>query len=207
MDLEQMLPTGDQHALLASRGFRDAFGALWIERSDLEEIAGLLGVDASTRRDHTLEQATAWLTDWSRPLGETATIWLGPHSPGWSVAIMLHPAGSMSGSRRLSAGERRSLDINWLWEVDGLYPLYYQYNDGEVSEEIDAFWDGYLPPGSVFEPFASGLVRDHGQDDGEEPLAHTFLTIVGRMTGRFIDEDWFRTSGRVYDLLRQDAQE
>ncbi|WP_371786368.1 hypothetical protein [Streptosporangium subroseum] len=64
---------------------------------------------------------------------------------------------------------------------------------------MPAFWDGCLEDGSVFAPYVSGLVRNY-DDDGEEPLAHAFLTVAGRITGRFLDEVWFRTPGRVYEL-------
>ncbi|WP_431919776.1 hypothetical protein [Nonomuraea jabiensis] len=35
--------------------------------------------------------------------------------------------------------------------------------------------------------------------------AHAFLTIVGRMTGRFLDENWFRTPDRAYGFPMVDT--
>ncbi len=87
--------------------------------------------------------------------------------------------------------------VDWHREINGLSDLVY-YRDGNVIAEIPALPSGELLPGQLFEPYAQGLPRDEYPIQGEERLAHAFLTIVGRMTGRFLDENWFRTPGRAY---------
>lgn len=39
--------------------------------------------------------------------------------------------------------------------------------------------------------------------DHDQVSADAYLTLVGRMTGRFLDEDWFRTVGRILPLSAQ----
>lgn len=82
-------------------------------------------------------------------------------------------------------------------DIDGLYDLDY-YRDGNLVAELPAFPSGELLPGQLFEPYAQGLPRDGDPYEGEERLAHAFLTIVGRITGSFLDEDWLHTPGRAY---------
>lgn len=202
-DLLKEFPEADQHALLASRGFGNAFGALWVERDDLDQVAHLLHADAGTRRDATLEEAVRRSPGPADAPGAATPVWLGPHSSGWSVVVNLAPVGGSVGDRALWSQGRRALEVSWLWEIDGLYDLPY-FQDGQLLEELPAFWNGHLDEGSVFAPYVSGLDRDYGDDDGEEQLAHAFLTVVGRITGRFLDDAWFRTPGRVYDLLPAD---
>jgi hypothetical protein len=194
-DLREKFPRDDQHALLASHGFGEAFGGLWVERDDLDEVAGLLGADLAARRDATLVDAMSGAGD-DVPQG---LVWMGPHSRGWSAVINLAPVGGAAGNRELWSGGRRGIEVSWLMEIDGLYGLSW-FAEGLHVEELPAFWDGYLEDGSVFAPYVSGLVRKYDDDDGEEPLAHAFLTVAGRITGRFLDEAWFRTPGRVYEL-------
>ncbi|NJP90603.1 hypothetical protein HCN51_14265 [Nonomuraea sp. FMUSA5-5] len=196
-DIEQGMPQQDQHELLAAHGFTDAFWGLWIERNDVDEIAELLQLDFRTRRDATLREEASAMADPSVPLDEKNSLWLGRHNSDWSVVVS--PVGVRAALLPLSAGDRKTLEISWLQDVDGLYPLYFHAKGGEVSEEIEPFWDGHLPESSVFERYVQGLVRDYGDDESDVPLANAFLVIVGRMTGRFIDEEWFQTLGRVYD--------
>ncbi|TMR88703.1 hypothetical protein [Nonomuraea basaltis] len=194
-DLRNAHPDEDQHELLATRGFGDAFYGLWVERDDIDQVAGALGLDSRTRCDSTLTGAMGRFTDPDMPLDEKNTVWIGSHSPGWSVAVS--PLGLQS-DLSLCEGKRRMLEVSWLSEIDGPYPLYYFFDGRSISEEIGEYWNGRLPSGSVFEPYVSGLIRDYDTDD--EALAHAYLTIVGRMTGRFIDEAWFRTPGWIYGV-------
>ncbi|MGV9595146.1 hypothetical protein ACWDR1_00610 [Streptosporangium sandarakinum] len=202
-DLRNALPEHDQRGLLVARGFGEAFSGVWVERDDLDEVARLLRLDPRSRRDLTLGEEAATMTDESIPLDDRNSVWIGPHSPGWSVvvgALEPQPVGWWLGS-----GGRRLLRVCWLWEIDGLYDLDY-YRDGDLVAELPALPSGELLPGEVFEPFSQGLPRDGDENGGEERLAHAFLTIVGRMTGRFIDEAWFRTPGRVYDAVPADRK-
>ncbi|GAB1821033.1 hypothetical protein [Herbidospora sp. RD11066] len=194
-DLREKFPDHDQYALLTSHGFGDAFGGLWLERDDLDEIVRLLGADPPARRDATLADAMSG-TSGDVPEG---LVWVGPHTPGWSAVINLAPVGGAPMNLQMLSGRRRGLEVSWLMDVDGLYGLDWYEEDGHV-EELPAFWGGHLEEGSVFRPYVSGLVRDYADDGGDEPLAHTCLTVAGRITGRFLDEAWFHTPGRVYEL-------
>jgi hypothetical protein len=202
-DIRTASPEDDQYGLLAVHGFDEAFFGLWVERDDLDELAGLLRLDPRSRRDVCLIEEAVTMTDWSVPLDEKDSLWIGPHSSGWSVVIST--SGPETGGWWLSSGNRGMLVVGWHREIDGLSDLDY-YRDGNRVAEIPAFPSGELLPGQLFEPYAQGLPRDGYPREGEERLAHAFLTIVGRMTGRFLDEDWFRTPGRAYEFPPVDTR-
>ncbi|MDF5756097.1 hypothetical protein [Spongiactinospora sp. TRM90649] len=195
-DLRNELPADDQYGLLAAHGFAGAFGGLWMERDDRDEIAHILRADPLTRHDAALAECVRRQSGLSRPLA----IWIGPHAPGWSVVVNLLPVGGALTDKALWSEGRRAVEVSWLTDIDGLYDLDY-YHDGRLAEELPAFWDGNLPPDSVFAPHTTGLVRDYGDDADEKDLTAAFLTITGRITGRFIDTPWFSTPGSAYDLL------
>ncbi|SDL80586.1 hypothetical protein [Nonomuraea jiangxiensis] len=188
-DLRTASPEHDQYELLAAHGFDEAFFGLWVER-DLDELAGLLRLDPRSGRDVCLVEEAATMT-----VHENDSLWIGPHSPDWSVVI--GTSGPETGGWWLSSGNRGMLLVSWHREIDGLSDLDY-YRDGNVVAEIPGLPSGELLPPQLLEPYAEGLPRDGYPIDGEERLAHAFLTIVGRMTGRFLDDDWFRTPGRAY---------
>ncbi|MEU7003655.1 hypothetical protein [Nonomuraea sp. NPDC046570] len=200
-DIRTASPEHDQYELLAAHGFNEAFFGLWVERDDLDELAGLLRLDPRSRRDVRLIQEAVTMTDWSVPLDEKDTLWIGPHSPGWSVVIST--SGPETGGWWLSSGNM--LMVDWHREIDGLSDLAY-YRDGNLVAELPALPSGELLPGQLFEPYAQELPRDGDPNMGEERLAHAFLTIVGRITGRFLDEDWFRTPGRAYGFPLVDTR-
>lgn len=70
IDIRTALPEHDQYDLLAAHGFNEAFFGLWVEREDLDELAGLLRLDPQSRRDLRLIEEAATMTDWSVPLDE-----------------------------------------------------------------------------------------------------------------------------------------
>jgi hypothetical protein len=201
-DVRTASPEHDQYGLLAAHGFDEAFFGLWVERGDLDELAEILRLDPRSRRDVRLIEEVATMTDWSVPIDEKDSLWIGSHSPGWSVVIST--GGPGAGVRQLSSGNRGMLMVDWHREIDGLSDLAY-YRDGKVVAEIPGMPSGELLPPQLLEPCAQGLPRDGDPHEGEERLAHAFLTIVGRMTGRFLDEDWFHTSGRAYEFPLTDT--
>lgn len=121
-------PEQDQYGLLAAHGFDEAFFGLWVERDDLDELAGSLRLDARSRRDVRLIEEAATMTDWSVPFDEKDSLWIGPHSPGWSVVIST--SGPETGGWWLSSGNRGMLVVSWHRDVDGLSDLDY-YRDGK----------------------------------------------------------------------------
>ncbi|SNT60891.1 hypothetical protein SAMN05216276_108019 [Streptosporangium subroseum] len=190
-DIRTASPEHDQYGLLAAHGFDDEFFGLWVERDDLDELAGILRLDPQSRRDVRLIEEAPTMTDRSVEDG----LWIGPHGPGWSVVIST--SGPGTGVLQLSSGNRGMLMVSWDREIDGLSDLVY-YRDGNVVAESPGMPSGELLPSQLLDPYAQGLPRDGYPIEGEERLAHAFLTIVGRITGRFLDEDWLSTPGRAY---------
>ncbi|MEW1838199.1 hypothetical protein AB0392_09595, partial [Nonomuraea angiospora] len=193
-DLRQSFPAADQCGLLAAHGFGETFAGLWIENGDPGEIADFLRLDQRSARETSLELEETQTPDGILPFNGDDAVWIGPHATGWSAVVGLS-ALNEEGARLIEGG-RRMLEVSWSWEIDGVYPLNYS-NGVRVSEELEGW---LVPPGSVFEPYAHGLFPDSDEGQGDEVSANAYLTLVGRMTGRFLDDDWFRTVGRVFPL-------
>src|SRR5262245_61614302 len=104
-DLREQFPDDDQFALLTSHGFGEAFGGLWLDRDDLDEIAELLEADPAAYQNATLAEAMGATGD-DVPGG---LVWMGPHTHGWSVVISLAPVGGAPMSLNLLSGGRRGL--------------------------------------------------------------------------------------------------
>jgi hypothetical protein len=62
---------------------------------------------------------------------------------------------------------------------------------------LEPYCDGEIEPGTVFDRYSFGLDFDH---PGEERMMSTFLAIVGRATGRFIDREWLKETRVLYRI-------
>ncbi|MFI6816132.1 hypothetical protein ACIBG7_27265 [Nonomuraea sp. NPDC050328] len=128
-------PDQNQYDLLAAHGFGEAFCGYWIERGDLDELATLLRLDPASRRDQDLATAAADMSN-AVDIYDPSDLWIGPHSPGWSVVIcsmelQAVPEGVIPGARRL-------LEVSWTWDIDGLHDLSFCQGDKLIAQ-IPAF--------------------------------------------------------------------
>ncbi|MBB6553362.1 hypothetical protein [Nonomuraea rubra] len=170
-------PSESQYLLLMELGFQDWFNARWISIEDVNEVARRLQVsEIITRCD--LQSAVRSIP--ARP--ETMRVWISSLAPGWSHIICL--GGLMpSPPEDLTIGGHRLFEINFLGAV-GEVDLPYYSEDGEGDaeglglERYRGYWEGLeiLPPSL------------------EEEM-EMFLTLLGRITGRFLDRDWASSQG------------
>ncbi|OPG11397.1 hypothetical protein [Microbispora sp. GKU 823] len=194
MNGELALPAEDQWDLLVEygRGLEFGFHALWVESDDPEELARLLKVDPSTR----LECDLATMQDVFIGPPEKA-IWMGPHAPGWTHMFAFGMYSFHPVLRNL--GKRRVFEMYFAGEVgEGLEPLYLNYDGeqlGDVTPPDAAGGEMDIPE---YRPYAAGLelgtARDHERD------IHLMFCMMGRITGRFADRDWWTATRTFYRI-------
>ncbi|GLX94743.1 hypothetical protein [Herbidospora sp. NBRC 101105] len=183
-----MLPVHDQWDLLVEHDLSYYFHGLWVESDDQEEVARLLRVDEKTRQECDL--GTLIDLYQGRPAD---TVWLGPHAPGWTHVLAFglypyHPAIRNLGKRRVF--QVRYDDDRYL--LEGLY-LYYDGRQlgyaGPPDEEGHMDLPDYLA-------YTDGL--ELGEDDRRN--LHLMLCMAGRVTGRFLDQEWFTSTRTMYRI-------
>ncbi|MEU9834481.1 hypothetical protein AB0D67_23380 [Streptosporangium sp. NPDC048047] len=116
------------------------------------------------------------------PAGSAQRAWITSHAPGWSHVLLLS-GGQASSAQELSRHGRRVFEISYVGEIEELDEPIYTY-DGEYRSifdetEYDAYW--------------TDLPNDDTMPAPE--LLDQFLIIIGRITGRFLDQDWVSSEG------------
>ncbi|MEN3539072.1 hypothetical protein AAH991_28440 [Microbispora sp. ZYX-F-249] len=194
MNREQALPAEDQWGLLAEYGhwLEFEFHSLWVEGDDQEELARLLGVDPGSRRECDLQ--TVFTLYEGLP---DKAVWMGPHAPGWTHMFAFGMHSFHPVLRNL--GKRRVFEMYFAGEVgEGLEPLYLNYDGeqlGDVTPPDAAGGEMEIPE---YLPYAAGLelgtARDHERD------IHLMFCMMGRITGRFADRDWWTATRTFYRI-------
>ncbi|MFI6294837.1 hypothetical protein ACIBEJ_24825 [Nonomuraea sp. NPDC050790] len=191
---EQALPADNQWDLLVEHGagLQLGFHALWVEGDDPAEVARLFRVDEDSRVE--CDVATLAGTYKGPP---AKGIWIGPHTAGWTHLFVF----GLSSNHRVfdSLGKRRAFQIKFWGEVgEGLEPLYLHV-DGELLGDVNPPYEvgGYMSL-PEYRAFTEGLALD---PDGDlEHDVHTLWCVVGRITGRFTDRDWWTASRTFYNI-------
>lgn len=191
---ERSFPVDDQWDLLVECGHGLALGfhALWVESDDPEELARLLRVDLSTR----LQCDLATMRDAFVGQPKKA-VWMGSHAPGWTHVFVFglpfsHPAIS-------NLGKRRVFHMRFTGEVgEGLEPLYLDYDGESVGEIYLPSEDGGYTALPEYRPFTAGLISD--EDTTLEEDVHLMWCLVGRITGRFADREWWAATRTFYRI-------
>ncbi|NBE93233.1 hypothetical protein FE391_10590 [Nonomuraea sp. KC401] len=102
-------------------------------------------------------------------------------------------------------GRRRVFQINFWGEVgEGLEPLHL-HHDGELIDDVMPPYEegGYMALPD-YRSFTTGLELD--PDTELEQDVHTLLCLVGRITGRFADREWW-TATRAFHRIPREAWE
>ncbi|WP_169982367.1 hypothetical protein [Microbispora sp. H10836] len=194
----------DQWGFLLGAGLGRGFAGTWVESGDAEAVAALLGADLASREDCGLATAMACY----RPMAFTERVWAGPHSAGWTHALTI--SGPPPVTAGLTEAGLRFLQIRTLnQQVDDLL-----YGDGVRTGWVSQRWYGevYAEPGSMLEPY----LREVGPPSvipevvrrswNTEPEGHsricleTYLLLAGRMSGRFIDDEWLGDERALYTI-------
>ncbi|MFF4412005.1 hypothetical protein ACFYY8_05700 [Streptosporangium sp. NPDC001559] len=187
-------PEKSQWDLLVEHELGEWFSCQWVDTEDVDEIARRLRVDPDSGTPCDFETAMrSYETD-----PNTLIVWVGEHSPGWSTVLTLSgvtvPPKAMEA---LSAGRRRVLEAFFVEVADPGKLLYTR--DGEYIGEV-------FPPSSrggwtevpEFEAYTSGLELHGAMSDAE--VFDRCLCMMGRITGRFVDREWFTSIRTLYRI-------
>ncbi|OPG11398.1 hypothetical protein [Microbispora sp. GKU 823] len=191
---EQALPAENQWDLMVEHGhgLQNGFHGLWVEGDDPEELSRLLRVDQDSRLECDLETATEVYGS----TRERGAVWIGPHAPGWTHVLVfgLHPYHPAI----LNLGKRRVFEIFCREELGELDPLNLYYDGaqlGDVTPPYDQGGDMDLPE---YLPYTLGL--ELGETRSLKRDMHLMASMVGRITGRFTDRDWWTATRTFYRI-------
>jgi hypothetical protein len=182
MDVSRALPAESQWDLLDEYGLNAHFDAAWIDTEDIEEIAKRFRADPSS--GDLCELNTAFHLAIKNE--QETLVWIGTHSPGWSVALSV--SGGFTFREGASAGGRgiirywHAADLGEIGDDGMLY-----YHDGELMGMVGV---------QAFEDYARDL--DTYVDFQDE--VESYLILAGRITGRFLDRDWFTAPRVLYRI-------
>ncbi|GGO20336.1 hypothetical protein GCM10010116_40760 [Microbispora rosea subsp. aerata] len=188
MDAARAMPVESQWDLLEEYGLNDSFSVVWIDTENVEEVAQRLRADPSSGIVCDLDTAFT-LPDYDP---QDILVWIGAHSPGWSVAVVLQGVLSFR-EEEASIGGRRVI-THWHMAFSA------KLADEGMLYHRDGEFLGPLGSAEEFHDHTHDLVvRDH---DGFRELVEALLILAGRVTGRFLDRDWFATSRTLYRVPR-----
>ncbi|MEV4894115.1 hypothetical protein AB0K48_32490 [Nonomuraea sp. NPDC055795] len=175
------MPAESQWDLLDEYRLNSRFDVAWIDTEKIDEAAERFRVDPGSGVLCDLNTAFDLIDN-----DEQETLaWIGTHSPGWSVSVTMNRGFTLS--EEASAGGKSILTH---WHMADVYRLADEgmlyYHNGEDLGRVGA---------DVFQDYAQDL--DLG-DAGLQELVEYFLILAGRITGRFLDRDWFATPRVLY---------
>lgn len=189
-----LLPLENQWDLLREFGLSSGFAGIWVEGDDPEELVRRLRVDSGSRVECGFAEA---MTRYERSL-EDEIVWIGSHAPGWTHILWLSGFHTTAEAKVLSTGGRRLLTMFYnggLTELDHLY----LYQDGALVNEIDPpYIDGAPVSVPEYAVYAEGLELEFDISSTQE--LHLLLCMAGRITGRFLDREWFASTRTLYHV-------
>ncbi|MBB5783325.1 hypothetical protein [Nonomuraea jabiensis] len=183
MDMTRARPMESQWDLLDEYNLNASFDAAWIDTEDIGEIAERFRAESGSGIPCDL--STAFHLAATKE--QDSLVWIGTHSPGWSIAITM--GGSFTLREEASAGGR--LIISY-WHMADL---------GKIGDEGMTYRrDGKL--GTVGVEGFQEYARDLNSCADFQEEVQSYLILAGRITGRFLDRDWFATSRVLYRIPR-----
>jgi hypothetical protein len=94
-------------------------------------------------------------------------------------------------------GKRRVFQIKFVGEVgEGISPLYMYYDGEPVGDVTPPHEQGGYMSLPDYRPYTRGL--ELGYDSDLEWEVHLMLCMMGRITGRFADRDWWTATRTFY---------
>jgi hypothetical protein len=184
MDMTRARPMESQWDLLDEYGLNASSDAAWIDTEDIGEIAERFRADPGSGIPCDLNTAFHLAAKRERD----SLVWIGTHSPGWSVAITV--GGSFTLRREASAHGR--LIISY-WHMADL---------GEIGDEGMIYHRNGEVTGTVGVEGFQEYARDLSSCADFQEEVESYLILAGRVTGRFLDRDWFATSRILYRIPR-----
>ncbi|WP_283134726.1 hypothetical protein [Rhizohabitans arisaemae] len=184
------LPAESQYGLLVEHGVETSFVVQWVSVGDADEVVRRLGLVEETVRGSGFQEARS---SFSFSEERSRWVWVAPFASGWSIVVFL-TGGLTPSVEALSRDGQRVIEVIYeLGEME--YPFYAR--DGMrmetifVEEEYDEFmedvdFDDLLPPAERLEQY---------------------LRVIGRITGRFLDREFFVSEGVLGRLSGVDLED
>ncbi|WP_146615649.1 hypothetical protein [Nonomuraea aridisoli] len=188
MDVSLPMPMESQWDLLSEHNLSGRLDTTWIDTEDIEEIVQRFHLDAYQGISCNLDTA---FNEAVNDTQDDTMIWIGTHSPGWSVAVAIH--GWLSIEPEMSAGRRRiftHMHMDEVYKLPNEGMLYYY--DGELIGSLGVIEE--------FQEYTHDL--DVGWSFGFRATVESCLILAGRITGRFLDREWFAESRVLYRVPR-----
>ncbi|MFG6201607.1 hypothetical protein [Nonomuraea sp. JJY05] len=182
MDTTRALPTESQWDLLDEYALNARFDAAWIDTEDVEEIAGRFRADPSSGIPCDL--STAFQLAYENQ--QDSLVWIGTHSPGWSVAITMDGSFTL----REGASSQGRLIISY-WHMAEL---------GETGDEGMTYYHDGEFMGIIGVQGFQEYARDLDSYTSFQEEVENYLILAGRITGRFLDRDWFAAQRALYRI-------
>ncbi|MEV6983689.1 hypothetical protein AB0M95_20880 [Sphaerisporangium sp. NPDC051017] len=193
-DMLHAFPAEGQWDLLVEYGLHERFSAQWVDIEDVGEVARRLRVDPESATPCDFQTAMR-----SYAIGDgTMLVWIGEHAPGWSHVLTLSGASTpWKAMEALSAGRRRVLDAFCIEDIGHLQELLYSYDGACIGNVCPPYLGGTVEV-AEYDAYATGLELADGMGTAE--LFERFLCMAGRITGRFIDREWFSSTRTLYRI-------
>ncbi|MER7362181.1 hypothetical protein [Nonomuraea wenchangensis] len=177
LNLSRAMPAESQWDLLDEYLLNSRFDVAWIDTENLDEVAERFRVVPDSGVLCDLDTAFDLIDNDE----QETLVWIGMHSPGWSVSVTMNRGFPLP--EAASAGGRGILTY---WHMAGLY---------EHADEGMVFYHDGEYVGRAGEEAFQEHARDLDVDDaGFREQVEYYLVLAGRITGRFLDRDWFATS-------------
>ncbi|MFD0884939.1 hypothetical protein ACFQ08_10315 [Streptosporangium algeriense] len=176
--------SGNIWDVIRAKGLEDYFISIWMDHSDEEEVARRLGAEAVSRSDFS---AATKNYPFGSGDGPEETLWVGRHGPRWTHVLQI--SGNHAASPALHAGLTRDggrLLFMCVTEVEGVEDLVLVEN-ARRTDDIHAFNHTPARPDGLFARTMADLSFD-GPPGTQE---NACLTVVGRITGTPLTEEWF----------------
>jgi hypothetical protein len=171
-------PAENQQSLLLEHGLHGFFMAQWVSIEDIGEVARRLHIEAETTVVCDFQAAMEFYGSTSE---RSHRAWITRLAPGWSLVLYLN--GLRSSPEALSLGGQRVFDVSCIYGIGEIDELSYIHN---------GVWDGTIYDEEKYRIYWEDLRYDINSLEGQ---LEEYLCVLGRVSGRFLDRDWFSSQG------------
>ncbi|MEU8322269.1 hypothetical protein AB0C33_28265 [Nonomuraea sp. NPDC048881] len=179
--------SGNTWDIVRAKGLEDYFLSIWIDCPDEEAVARRLGAKAISRSDFSSAMQGYPFGSGDEP---EETLWVGRHGPHWTHVLQI--SGNYAAYPTLHSSLTRGggrLLFMCVTEVEGIEDLVLVEN-ARRTDDIHAFNHTPAQPDGLFARNMAGLSFE-GRPGTQEDA---YLTIIGRITGTPLTEEWFDRS-------------
>lgn len=183
MSSMNVLPAENQQSLLVEHGLHGFFMAQWVSIEDIGEVARRLRIEAETTVVCDFQAAMEF---YGYESGGSQRAWITRLAPGWSLVLYLN--GLRSSPETLSLGGQRVFDVSCIRSSGEIDELSYIHN---------GVWTGTIYDEEEYHVHWEDLRYDITSLEGQ---LEEYLCVLGRVSGRFLDRDWFSSRGLLVSI-------